>query len=40
MKQRTLGSNGLTVSEIGLGCMSLTRAYGNTAARPVRTRSP
>ena len=30
MKQRTLGSNGLTVSEIGLGCMSLTGAYGNT----------
>ena len=27
MKQRTLGS-GLTVSEIGLGCMSLTGAYG------------
>jgi aryl-alcohol dehydrogenase-like predicted oxidoreductase len=30
MKQRSLGSNGLTVSEIGLGCMSLTGAYGNT----------
>src|SRR5215208_945080 len=30
MKQRTLGNNGLTVSEIGLGCMSLTGAYGNT----------
>src|SRR5215217_4878885 len=30
MKQRTLGSNGLAVSEIGLGCMSLTGAYGNT----------
>ncbi|MCB0912093.1 MAG: aldo/keto reductase, partial [Propionibacteriaceae bacterium] len=30
MKQRTLGT-GLTVSEIGLGCMSLTGAYGNTA---------
>ncbi|MGW5237647.1 aldo/keto reductase [Monashia sp. NPDC004114] len=29
MKQRTLGT-GLTVSEIGLGCMSLTGAYGNT----------
>jgi aryl-alcohol dehydrogenase-like predicted oxidoreductase len=28
MKQRTLGSD-LTVSEIGLGCMSLTGAYGN-----------
>ena len=30
MKQRTLGSSDLTVSEIGLGCMSLTGAYGNT----------
>src|SRR3954452_13031711 len=30
MEQRTLGSNGLAVSEIGLGCMSLTGAYGNT----------
>ncbi len=29
MKQRTLGT-ALTVSEIGLGCMSLTGAYGNT----------
>jgi aryl-alcohol dehydrogenase-like predicted oxidoreductase len=29
MKQRTLGT-GLVVSEIGLGCMSLTGAYGNT----------
>ena len=29
MKQRTLGT-GLTVSEIGLGCMSLTGAYGAT----------
>jgi aryl-alcohol dehydrogenase-like predicted oxidoreductase len=29
MKQRTLGT-GLTVSEIGFGCMSLTGAYGNT----------
>jgi aryl-alcohol dehydrogenase-like predicted oxidoreductase len=29
MKQRTLGA-ALTVSEIGLGCMSLTGAYGNT----------
>lgn len=34
MKQRTLGSNGLTVSEIGLGCMSLTGAYGSTEAVP------
>jgi len=29
MKQRTLGA-GLTASEIGLGCMSLTGAYGST----------
>lgn len=34
MKQRTLGSNGLTVSEVGLGCMSLTGAYGSTEAVP------
>lgn len=34
MKQRTLGSNGLAVSEIGLGCMSLTGAYGSTSAVP------
>jgi aryl-alcohol dehydrogenase-like predicted oxidoreductase len=27
MEQRTLGTNGLTVSAIGLGCMSLTGAY-------------
>ena len=33
MKQRTLGTN-LTVSEIGLGCMSLTGAYGTTAQTP------
>ena len=31
MTQRTLGSQGLTVSEIGLGCMSLTTAYGDTS---------
>ena len=30
MRQRTLGA-GPTVSEIGLGCMSLTGAYGNGA---------
>ena len=29
MNQRTLGTR-LNVSEIGLGCMSLTGAYGNT----------
>ena len=27
MEQRTLGANGVTVSAIGLGCMSLTGAY-------------
>jgi aryl-alcohol dehydrogenase-like predicted oxidoreductase len=30
MKQRILGGDNLSVSEIGLGCMSLTGAYGNT----------
>lgn len=30
MKERNLGGN-LVVSELGLGCMSLTGAYGNTA---------
>lgn len=29
MKQRTLGSQGLTVSELGLGCMNLTFGYDN-----------
>jgi aryl-alcohol dehydrogenase-like predicted oxidoreductase len=33
VKQRTLGT-GLTVSEIGFGCMSLTGAYGNTGGPP------
>jgi aryl-alcohol dehydrogenase-like predicted oxidoreductase len=28
MKQRTLGTQGLTVSELGLGCMGMTYAYG------------
>ncbi len=28
MKQRTLGSQGLTVSELGLGCMGMSYAYG------------
>ena len=27
MEQRTLGTNGLTVSAVGLGCMSMTGAY-------------
>ena len=31
MQQRTLGIDTLTVSEIGLGCMSLTGAYGTTS---------
>jgi len=31
MDQRTLGANGLTVSAIGLGCMSLTGAYDTAA---------
>ena len=28
MKQRTLGTQGLTVSELGLGCMGMSYAYG------------
>ena len=28
MKQRTLGQSGITVSEIGLGCMSMNFGYG------------
>jgi aryl-alcohol dehydrogenase-like predicted oxidoreductase len=34
MKQRILGADNLSVSEIGLGCMSLTGAYGNTGETP------
>lgn len=30
MKKRILGSNGLEVSELGLGCMGMTHAYGKT----------
>ncbi len=37
MEHRTLGSNGLTVSAVGLGCMSLTGAYD--VAPPDRTDS-
>jgi aryl-alcohol dehydrogenase-like predicted oxidoreductase len=29
MEQRKLGTQGLTVSAIGLGCMGMTWAYGN-----------
>jgi aryl-alcohol dehydrogenase-like predicted oxidoreductase len=32
MKMRALGSQGLTVSEIGLGCMNLSMTYGATVA--------
>lgn len=30
MKFRTLGMSGLRVSAVGLGCMGLSHAYGNT----------
>ena len=30
MKSRTLGTQGLTVSELGLGCMGMSYAYGTT----------
>jgi aryl-alcohol dehydrogenase-like predicted oxidoreductase len=33
MKTRTLG-NGLEVSALGLGCMSMTSAYGPAADKP------
>ena len=29
MKTRTLGTQGLTVSELGLGCMVMSYAYGS-----------
>jgi predicted aldo/keto reductase-like oxidoreductase len=31
MQKRTLGKNGLEVSELGLGCMSMTSGYGPPA---------
>jgi aryl-alcohol dehydrogenase-like predicted oxidoreductase len=33
MLKRTLGNNGLEVSEIGLGCMSLNPVYGSTLSK-------
>jgi aryl-alcohol dehydrogenase-like predicted oxidoreductase len=47
MQRRTLGSNGLEVSAIGLGCMGVTHGYGPAhdragminVIRPVRDRS-
>ncbi len=33
MKQRTLGISGITVGEIGLGCMGMSWAYGTAADR-------
>lgn len=38
MKQRQLGNQGLTVSELGLGCMGMTYAYGSgDEAESIRT---
>jgi aryl-alcohol dehydrogenase-like predicted oxidoreductase len=34
MQQRKLGSQGLTVSALGLGCMTMSGAYGNTPDDP------
>ena len=34
MQKRKLGSSGLEVSAIGLGCMGLTSSYGPATARP------
>ncbi len=33
MRKRTLGKSGLTVSALGLGCMGLSRTYGQTVDR-------
>ena len=34
MKQRRLGSSGLDVSELGLGCMGLSFGYGPAVDKP------
>ncbi len=36
LKMRTLGTQGLTVSEIGLGCMGMSQAYGTADERDER----
>lgn len=34
MEKRTLGTNGLEVSAVGLGCMSMTGGYSDKPDRP------
>ncbi len=36
LKQRALGSQGLTVSELGLGCMGMSQSYGTAQERDER----
>lgn len=38
MNQRELGTSGLTVSAVGLGCMGMSHAYGAAADRREMTK--